>query len=189
MFPQVDENGKCEVCGHVLQIGDYPQCPHQNVKEGGQSAFFQDSIPGGVVIENGVPHPTRVYSYSEMDALRAQGGYRRKEKWCPTPGTDVDPAGVQNPERYQDAKTLQNGAALIMRQAGTTQAEIDADISKLFIPFTEADMPASPRQFAKDTGEYVECSNCGGSTVTLDGHDCPFCRDTAGLVLKESVHG
>ena len=60
----------CEKCGRVLAIGDWPMCPH------GRPSFkvFQDSIPGGLVIENLGPKPVKVYSHSERkDIMRANG--------------------------------------------------------------------------------------------------------------------
>lgn len=131
MFPEVDEDGFCLACGKIREVGDWPDCPHGQKTEH-HAEYFPDEIPGGMMIENGVPHPVKVYSHSELRALRAKGGYVVKEKFCPTPGTDIDPAGVANPKGYQDAYTLQAGAALMLRAAKVP--EDDVDISKLFIP-------------------------------------------------------
>lgn len=184
MFPEVNAEGKCVACGHELRVGDYPQCPHHNVKEGGHAAFFQDDIPGGVVIENGVPEPTRVYSYSEMDRLRAQFGFRRKEKWCPMPGTDIDPAGVQNPARYQDAKTLENGAALVLRQAGASQAQIDEDLSKLFIPRDDMTLGRMVPML-EEAGLITSCEHCQGSGVIQVLDDDPSELDEKPLMVEQ----
>ena len=51
----------CDKCGTALTLGDFPFCPH------GRSSMkvFQDSIPGGLWIENMGPTPIKVYSKSE----------------------------------------------------------------------------------------------------------------------------
>lgn len=188
MFPEVDTNGCCKDCGKPRVVGDYPKCPHED----GIAEYFQDQIPGGMVIENGVPEPIRVYSHSEAQAIRERNGYSYKEKWCPTPGTDVDPAGVQNNARYQDAKTLQNGAALMLR--GSKQAEEDAaDLAKLFIP--QEDMTIwDPASLLLRTGEYTICHTCHGaktfSHVEEDGNEYEtYCETCKGSGLEEVKHG
>jgi hypothetical protein len=128
MFPEVDSSGCCVACGKQRVVGDYPKCPHETGKT---ADFFQDSIPGGMVIENGVSQPTTVYSHTEARLLREQNGWRMKERWAPSPGTDVDPAGVQDPSKYQDSYTLQAGAALMLRQSKVDTSQMDLD--KLFV--------------------------------------------------------
>lgn len=44
---------KCEKCGHDMQIGEYPFCPH----EVGSNVAIGDDIPGGIMIEHGLCHP------------------------------------------------------------------------------------------------------------------------------------
>lgn len=113
----------CDKCGKELQIGEHPFCPH------GFGGNFRrhDDIPGGLVLENYGKHPITVYSHTERERVMRENGLELKEKFCPMPGTDIDPAGIQNPKGYVDAQTLANGAELILRQqlAGNTP-EFDA---------------------------------------------------------------
>ncbi len=102
----------CPDCGEVLNIGDFPFCPHGK----GSGARIHDDIPGGLVLENYGPQPITVYSHTERRRIMAERGLEQKERFCPMPGTDIDPAGVQNPKGYVDATTLANGAELICRQ-------------------------------------------------------------------------
>ena len=56
----------CEKCGAVLQIGDFPFCPHGRYT----GTAIGDDIPGGVMVEHGLCHadgsPRRFDSKSEM---------------------------------------------------------------------------------------------------------------------------
>lgn len=51
----------------------------------------------------------------------SEHGLREKEKFCPKPGTDIDPAGVQNPKGYVDNYTLEAGKALMLRAQGASE--------------------------------------------------------------------
>lgn len=199
MFPEMNQDGNCVACGKRRVVGDHPRCPHPMVKdEGNQLNYLQDEIPGGVVIENGVPHPVRVYSYTEMRLLREKAGYQLLEKWCPTPGTDVDPAGVQDYRKYRDAKTLANGAALILRQAKAEPPADDFDVDKILRP--NDTMPAaSPRAVLLATGEFeeIQCVTCKGSGEITEydddaKEDIAFpCSDCGGrgVTMREKISG
>lgn len=102
----------CDRCGAELHIGDFPFCPHGR----GTAAPFRDDIPGGLVVENYGPHPITFYSHTERRAYMKANGLLEKEKFCPMPGTDVDPQGIPNPKGFVDPQTLANGIALITRQ-------------------------------------------------------------------------
>lgn len=102
----------CDTCGVILQVGMHPFCPH----DGGAPAAFKDGIPGGIVCENYGPNPMRFDSHTERRAYMKAHGLQEKEKFCPMPGTDIDPAGIPNPKGFVDPQTLANGAALILRQ-------------------------------------------------------------------------
>lgn len=118
----LDGDVACDTCGQILRVGMYPFCPHGE----GASAAHTDDIPGGMWLENYGPHPIKVYSYSEAARIRSEQGLNLKERFSPTPGTDIDPAGVMNPKGYVDAQTLANGAALICRQqTGSQTPEFD----------------------------------------------------------------
>lgn len=104
----------CEKCLKVIEPGAWPFCPHPLTRHA--TAIATDDIPGGMVLENYGPHPITVYSHTERRRIMAEAGLELKEKFCPMPGTDIDPAGVMNPKGYVDAQTLANGAELICRQ-------------------------------------------------------------------------
>lgn len=115
------EETRCDVCNKVLQLSEHPFCPHGF----GKNARIHDDIPGGMVFENLGPHPVKVYSMTEYHRICKQQGVQPKEKFCPTPGTDIDPAGIPNPKGYMDPYTLAAGAELIMRN-GQKSREFDA---------------------------------------------------------------
>lgn len=111
----ISESGivSCDRCGQPLNVGDYPFCPHTAAVS---TAVFRDGIPGGVVVENYGPTPMRFDSHTDRRNYLAANGLQEKEKFCPMPGTDIDPAGIPNPKGFVDPQTLANGAALITRQ-------------------------------------------------------------------------
>lgn len=117
MEPNNAETTRCEKCGADLEIGSYPFCPH-----GRASGFIsRDEIPGGATFENYGPAPVTFYSHSERRAHMAANGLREREKFSPKPGTDIDPAGVQNPKGYVDNYTLEAGKALMLRAQGSSE--------------------------------------------------------------------
>ena len=60
----------CDTCGTVLEIGMWPFCPHAR----GMSAVVPDDVPGGFIVENGFPEPTRFDSRSaHRNALATRG--------------------------------------------------------------------------------------------------------------------
>lgn len=104
----------CPSCGAVLQVGSWPWCPHGR----GTAAVERDEIPGGITCENYGPNPVTFYSHSERRAYMKAHGLHEIEKFCPMPGTDIDPQGIPNPAGYVDKQTLANGIALLTRGAG-----------------------------------------------------------------------
>lgn len=114
----------CESCGTVIEAGMWAFCPHSI--RGQRLSVHTDDIPGGMVLENYGPHPVTVYSYSEAARLRESAGLHLKEKFSPTPGTDIDPAGIPNPKGYVDAQTLANGRDLICRNGQSVERPFDA---------------------------------------------------------------
>ena len=111
----------CDRCGQVLRVGDFPFCPHHQ----GVAAIEQDEIPGGVVVENYGPHPMRFDSHSERKAYMKAHGLVEREKFCPMPGTDIDPQGIPNPKGYMDPQTLENARVLLSRNGATADPEWD----------------------------------------------------------------
>lgn len=64
----------CEKCGHEMQVGEFPFCPH----EVGANGAIGDDIPGGLLIEHGICHPggepKRYYTKSSIyKAAKAKG--------------------------------------------------------------------------------------------------------------------
>lgn len=117
-------DGCCTKCGHEMVEGDFPFCPHG---VGGMNGRIHDDIPGGLRLENYGPHPVTVYSHTERRALMKAQGLQEKEKFCPMPGTDIDPQGIPNPKGYMDPQTLLNAAAIICRNGNTdTKLEFDS---------------------------------------------------------------
>lgn len=137
----LDDKGNvvCDNCHQIIHISDWPFCPHGR----GANAIHVDDIPGGMWMENLGPHPVKVYSHTERERLMKEQGLELKEKFCPMPGTDVDPQGVQNPKGYVDAQTLANGIALITRQqvAPTEFDGVEAGVLRNFFSgsLTEGD--------------------------------------------------
>jgi len=75
----------CDRCQHDLVIGEWPFCPH-----GFSHAFVvrDDSIPGGMVIENLGPHPQTFYSRSEFKRAMDAAGVEQHVRHVPKPGSD-----------------------------------------------------------------------------------------------------
>lgn len=111
----------CEKCGAELHIGDHPFCPHGRSR----GAIQRDEIPGGLVVQNYGPEPIRFDSHSERRAYMKANGLQEKEKFCPTPGTDIDPAGIPNPAGYMDPQTLENARILLSRNGARQEQEPD----------------------------------------------------------------
>jgi hypothetical protein len=57
----IDDTCKCDVCQAEIEIGAWPYCPHGTPS----LKVIQDSIPGGLWIENMGHEPVKVYSKSE----------------------------------------------------------------------------------------------------------------------------
>lgn len=110
----IDDFGNvcCDTCGEMLEIGKFPFCPHDPIKE---VYIERDEIPGGITLENYGRDPVTFYSHSQRKAYMVKHELNCKEKFAPFPGTDRDPAGVQNPMGYVDAQTLENGRILMTR--------------------------------------------------------------------------
>lgn len=117
------ETTQCDKCGVMITLEDWPFCPHP--KRDGPAMLNRDEIVGGITLENYGPKPMTFYSHSERRAYMKQQGLMEKEKFCPAPGTDIDPQGIPNPAGYKDPYTLAAGAALIMRNGGAKEKEWD----------------------------------------------------------------
>ena len=65
----------CEKCHKVLEVGDWPWCPHAK----GESAAISDDIPGGLVMEHVEPG-RKVYSKSELKRVLKEKGWQLRER-------------------------------------------------------------------------------------------------------------
>lgn len=97
-------------------------CPHPLTDHG--AAIERDEIPGGLTVENYGPNPITFYSHSERRAYMKAHGLHEIEKFCPMPGTDIDPQGIPNPKGYMDKQTMENGA-ILMTRGGRAEKEWD----------------------------------------------------------------
>jgi hypothetical protein len=114
----------CETCGKEILLGSWPFCPHELV----QSVMItEDEIPGGMWLENYGPKPIKVYSHSERLRIMKAGGLEPLEKFCPFPGTDKDPQGIQNPAGYVDDYTMKAREALFLRAHNSSRQEKEFD--------------------------------------------------------------
>lgn len=115
----------CERCFKTTTDGEHGVglCPYEPRSRG--AAIQVDDIPGGIVIENGFKTPQTFYSKSAMDRAFAENGLTRKERWAPTPGSDIDPAGVQNSARYIDPYTMENARILLSREVPRSPDFVD----------------------------------------------------------------
>lgn len=66
----------CDKCGHTLEIGDFPFCPHPK----GAQTVIGDDWPGGKIFENGFPEPRTFYSKSEHQKALAERGLEMRVK-------------------------------------------------------------------------------------------------------------
>jgi hypothetical protein len=106
----------CEHCGHELEVGDFPFCPH------GRGAFtnIPDDVPGGFVVENGFDQPTRFYSHSEHEKALAARGLQIAAKHA-GPHDKI----LSNWAAGIDAVTLANAAELLTRGVRTPEPKPD----------------------------------------------------------------
>ena len=119
-----DEGTHCGTCGVIIQGGMWPFCPHESAES---VMITRDEIPGGITLENYGPRPVTFYSHTERRAYMATQGLVEKEKFCPMPGTDVDPQGIPNPAGYMDAQTMENGRILMSRNGRSSAPEMAPD--------------------------------------------------------------
>lgn len=76
---------RCDVCQKELVVGDWPWCPHG---VGQAPTVIDDSIPGGMTIENMGPVPLTFHSKSEWRREMKKRGLRQAVRHMPLPGTD-----------------------------------------------------------------------------------------------------
>lgn len=110
------ESDLCDRCYQLKDAGAHGVglCPLQP-RSALATAIITDDIPGGVTYDNYGPQPVTFHSHTERRTYMREHGLIQKEKFCPTPGTDVDPAGIPNPKGYVDRQTLENARILLSR--------------------------------------------------------------------------
>lgn len=115
----------CDRCFKTLTDGEHGVgvCPYEPRSR--QVAIVTDDIPGGQTFENGFATPQTFYSKSAYYRALSELGCSIKEKFCPTPGTDKDPAGVQNSRNYVDPYTLANVTELLSRSKPRSADAVD----------------------------------------------------------------
>lgn len=101
---------KCDRCGKILQLAEWPFCPHGF---GSYNAQPND-IPGGLTLENLGHEKVTVYSRSELKRLCKERGVEPFIRHVPVPGTDRSPHTVA-----WTSVDLEAGKALAERQAHT----------------------------------------------------------------------
>jgi hypothetical protein len=78
----------CDKCGIELQVGDFPFCPHGRGRYGVQD----DSIPGGVLMTNGLCNPDgsprRYDSHTEIRAEAKKRGLEQHVVHIGSKGSD-----------------------------------------------------------------------------------------------------
>lgn len=70
----------CDRCFKPIDVGAHGEgvCPYE--RRSHVTAVHGDDIPGGLWVENGFPHPIKVYSHSEHRAKLAANGYEHRVK-------------------------------------------------------------------------------------------------------------
>ena len=80
----------CDKCGATFGVGQWYQCPHDPVTEASFNVQ-DDSIPGGMTIENMSATPMTFYSKSEHRAAMKRLGLEPRVKHQGVPGSDRSP--------------------------------------------------------------------------------------------------
>lgn len=74
----------CDVCQAEIEVGAWPFCPHGTPS----LKVIQDSIPGGVWLENLDRTPIKVHSHSERRMEMAKRGLTDAVRHVGEPGSD-----------------------------------------------------------------------------------------------------
>ena len=74
----------CEQCGRTVEIGEWPWCPHGTPN----LVLADDSIPGGMTVENMGPTPVTFHSKSEWRRAMKERGLTNMVRHVPTQGSD-----------------------------------------------------------------------------------------------------
>jgi hypothetical protein len=117
----------CERCGKILEVGDWPFCPHGR----GYSNVIPDEYASPQVLENVAHEPVTVHSRSERRRVLRAHGLQEFVRHVGVDGTDKSPHtsnwATASPE------TLAAGAALVAgerRSHTTTPGKVDSPTVK-----------------------------------------------------------
>ena len=84
----------CQTCGTTLRVGDWPFCRNGRGHEpfiAANLAVIDDSIPGGMVVENMSATPMTFHSKSDWRREMKARGLTHKVEHVGVPGTDRSP--------------------------------------------------------------------------------------------------
>jgi len=120
----------CESCGHQIEIGDWPFCPHGR----GCCGVVSDSFRGGVTLENLGPEPVTVYSETERRRIMKERGLEDFVRHRPLPGTDK--SALTTNWAAASRTTLDNATALVSRPS-TSARDPEAQLETAQFTITE----------------------------------------------------
>ena len=75
---------RCELCGREVAIGSWPWCPHGTPN----LVIADDSIPGGMTVENMGHEPLTFHSKGEWRRAMKERGLTNMVRHVPTQGSD-----------------------------------------------------------------------------------------------------
>ena len=89
VIPVDGNDAPCDRCGAILQVGEWPFCPHGFPAH--PLTVIDDSIPNGMIIENMGPMPMTFYSKSDWRREMKARGLVNKVEHRGVPGSDKSP--------------------------------------------------------------------------------------------------
>lgn len=92
----------CPSCNEMLRPGDWPWCPHGQ----GTMEAIEDSIPGGMVVENMSHEPFTVYSQTEFRAAADKHNVRLRDCWAGPGDRYLSNWAAVSPKTLADAKAM-----------------------------------------------------------------------------------
>jgi len=108
----------CEKCGHLMQMGEWPFCPHGF----GSHTAIGDEMDE-LIENNGTRFAIRFTSKQMLREHTRAHGLEPFVRHRPLPGSDKSPHTVDWSKGSIDAQTLENARVLLSRQAGGKDPE------------------------------------------------------------------